>query len=317
VTTTIVFNPGAGSAAGFDAEHLRAALGDGVDIVELGEGRDAATCAREAVAGGARVVVAAGGDGTVSAVASALVGTQAVLGVLPAGTSNSIAGALGIPAGLEAAAAVVRAGHVRVLDTAEAAGRTMVLFCAVGLHARAVADASPEAKQRWGVLAYLAEAVRALKGSEPFELEIETQDERVTCKATNVTVANMAPTKAVLAQGPSSIKPDDGLLDATVVTASSLGEAVASGLHLLRTALAGEPATHDRIGYLSTPRLRLSARPPQPVMIDGEAAGETPVEVVCRPRSLRVLAPPAEEEAPGPREERLEGLPEVAVEPVD
>src|SRR4051794_6507291 len=70
------------------------------------------------------VVVAAGGDGTVSAVAARLVGGQRKLGVIPGGTLNHFARDLGIPDDIEAAAAVLKTGRSRRVDVAELNGRT-------------------------------------------------------------------------------------------------------------------------------------------------------------------------------------------------
>src|SRR5688572_22083061 len=66
------------------------------------------------------LVIAAGGDGTVSLVAGVLAGTEVPLGILPLGTSNSIAGGLGIPTDLSGAIATIAGGHTRAIDTARA-----------------------------------------------------------------------------------------------------------------------------------------------------------------------------------------------------
>jgi diacylglycerol kinase family enzyme len=96
--------------------------------------------ARQALADGADPVVAAGGDGTVSAVAGALAGSGARMGVLPLGTLNHFARDAGIPLDLAAAARVVAAGVVRPVDVAEVNGLTFVNNSSIGIYPRAVRE---------------------------------------------------------------------------------------------------------------------------------------------------------------------------------
>jgi YegS/Rv2252/BmrU family lipid kinase len=253
--------------------------------------RDADACAREALREGAGLLIAAGGDGTVSGVAAALLGTKALLGVLPKGTSNSFAAALGIPADEPGALEVLLHGEPRSVDAARANGRVMLLHASVGFHAQMVGETPREEKQRWGVLAYLRRGVKQLTDLHSFALVMETERERTRLRATNVTVANAAPIKSVLAQGPAEVVPDDGRLDITAVRTRGVGHAIATGFHLLHTALRKREASRPNIGVWSARKLKLTTHPPQPVLIDGEAAGSGVLEVECLPRSVRVLCP--------------------------
>lgn len=90
--------------------------------------------ARRAIESGARLVVAAGGDGTINAVASAVAGSQAVLGILPVGTLNHFARDLGLPADLDQAAQVLASGQIRMVDAGEVNGRLFVNNCSIGLY---------------------------------------------------------------------------------------------------------------------------------------------------------------------------------------
>ena len=144
-------NPG-GRRAGDDildrvAAALRAAgiAGD----VELVAGDRLAARAKAAADAGAELVIAAGGDGTVSAVAGALVGTRAALGILPLGTLNHLARDLGIPFDLGQAAAVIGAGQQRVIDVARLNDRIFVNNSAIGLYPLFVADREGQ-EQRLG-----------------------------------------------------------------------------------------------------------------------------------------------------------------------
>jgi YegS/Rv2252/BmrU family lipid kinase len=313
----LVFNPASGSGSD-ELEALRAHLEArfALTVFATCEAEDADHCAREGLELGPDLMIAAGGDGTVSMVAGVLVGSKIPLAILPRGTSNSIATGLGI-ADVTAALEVLEDGVPLALDTACANGQPMLLHASIGLHAAAIAGASRESKNRWGLLSYIAEGIAKLGELEPFEVELETDQQTITCRAVNVTAANVAPRKTVLAQGPAIISPTDGMLSVTIVTATSLLDAVVTGAHLFRTALQQEPATHDNVGHFSTKKLRVVASPLQPLLIDGEPAGEGALEIECIPKSLVVMVPREHvlDERPE-HDAKLEGLPELSIEPL-
>lgn len=304
----VVFNAGAGSAGEITGDDLasRIATATGRDTVLV---RDP----REAVSSGARIVVAAGGDGTVSMCATALVGTNVELGVLPLGTSNSFAAALEIPNDLDGAIANLARSDRRVIDVATVNGRTMILHCMIGFHAETIADTSTTSKQRWGVLAYAASAVKKLGALEDFAVEMTTREHVVKCRAIAVAAANIAPLKTVLAHGPSHLLGDDGRVDITIVAAGTIAEAIAAGVHLYRTGRANEPASRDNIGSFSTPHVQIVTDPPQLVLVDGEEAGTTPITIETIPRALTVIAPVAAMAEGDPIEAPLLGLPDLEI----
>ncbi len=316
----LVFNPVAGRG-GDEPAGLCAMLEPHfvLEVASTSPETGADACARVALSHRPDLVIAAGGDGTVSLVASALAGSKVPLAVVPRGTSNSIASALGIPTDDSVAVEALLHGEVHALDVARANGRTMVLHASAGFHAVTVTSTARSAKNRFGVLAYVLEGLVNLADLTEFDLDLETEAARVRCRAVNVTIANLAPRKALLARGSGDVSAEDGLLDITIVAGARLTEAVGTGLHMLRRALRGEASLRDNIGYLSTPRVRIRTTPPQPLLVDGEAAGEGNLEVECIPRGLHVVLPahgeePPSEHARGP-ERKLTGLPDLDIEP--
>jgi diacylglycerol kinase family enzyme len=135
---SVFVNASSGWEASEDApaqlEHWFKEAGLETDIRFVEKGANLAEMAREAVASGSGIVVAAGGDGTLSATASGLVGTETVFGVLPVGTLNHFARDLHIPLDLEAAARVVIAGLTDYIDVGEVNGKTFLNNAILGLY---------------------------------------------------------------------------------------------------------------------------------------------------------------------------------------
>ena len=145
---TVLLNPaaaGAGTLKEDVAELFRAAGSDAL-IVELGRGQDPAEAARAAGAR-ASIVVAAGGDGTVSRVANGLIGTRAVLGVLPLGTLNHFAKDLRIPLDLEKAVATIASGRVGSIDVGRVNDRVFLNNSSIGIYP-SIIDAREELRRQ-------------------------------------------------------------------------------------------------------------------------------------------------------------------------
>ena len=268
--------------------------------------------ARRAVADKAEIIIASGGDGTVSAVAEALINTNIPLGAIARGTANAFANALGIPDTVEAACKTIVDGATKKVDAAMCNGKPMILLAGIGFEAETVEDADREAKDRLGMLAYVLSGLKQLKDFEQFATIIETDDKIIKVTANAVTVANAAPPTSILAQGTAGVVYDDGLLDVTIIAPKSRAGAIAISYHLLQTASNDEAAERDDIGYLRTKRVKIRTDPPQKVVLDGEIVGNTPIEVECIPKGLTVFTP-LEEVIQST--EKLEHLAGIEIEP--
>jgi len=134
----IIINASSGTS---DKEDERRILADifeanGVDArIELAQsGAEIVEMAKRAAHGDGQTIVAGGGDGTISAVAAELVGTEKILGVLPLGTLNHFAKDLNIPLNLEEAARAIIAGHVAKVDVGEVNGQIFINNSSLGLY---------------------------------------------------------------------------------------------------------------------------------------------------------------------------------------
>jgi diacylglycerol kinase family enzyme len=139
----IILNPGSGRGSGDELAarliELFAAAGREATILAAGPGRSLTDQVRRAVGEGCRIAVAAGGDGTVNALASAVVGTGIPLGILPLGTLNHFAKDLGIPLDLEQAVRLITHGARRQVDVGEVNGAVFVNNSSIGVYPRIVA----------------------------------------------------------------------------------------------------------------------------------------------------------------------------------
>ncbi|MEL6472237.1 MAG: methylglyoxal synthase [Cyanobacteria bacterium J06623_4] len=257
--------------------------------------------AREAIAAGADLVIASGGDGTVSAVAEAVMQTDIPLGVIPRGTANAFSVALDIPTNLRAACETILAGTTKQVDVATCNGAPMVLLGGIGFEAETVERANREMKNRFGVLAYLLAGMQQIADQASFETEIEISEQISKFDCVAITVANAAPPTSIMAQGSGEVITDDGLLDVTIGLSPGEAQGIAARLQgvgaiadLLTAALAKRPTQNEDILSLRVPSIKVTTVPPQKVVVDGEIIGTTPVEFQCIRQGLTVLAPISE-----------------------
>jgi YegS/Rv2252/BmrU family lipid kinase len=313
-TAFLIFNPVAGQGdAEQDLATIRSILEPAMDLeIHLTTAEiDADYLAMEAVKKGVEAVIVSGGDGTISAATTALIGTGIPLGVISRGTANAFANALDLPITIEDACKNILAGDTRVLDAAQCNGKPMVLLVGIGFEAETVERADRESKNRFGLMAYILAGMEQLQRLEQFEVQIETEDKIVSASASAITIANAAPPTSILAQGSAGVIFDDGMLDMTIVAPANRTGAIAASYELLTSALRGDAATRPDIGYMRAKQFKISTEPPQKVVVDGEMIGMTPVLVECIADGLTVFAPRNEPTQPL---EKLEGLPNLVVD---
>jgi YegS/Rv2252/BmrU family lipid kinase len=253
--------------------------------------------ARQAVGAGARLVVAVGGDGTVRACAQALAGTAVPLGIVPRGTANLAARALGLPARLDAALACALGGHERRIDLATADGITFVAMAGLGTDAAVVGATPARLKTRAGWLAYAAVGARHARGRHA-AFGISLDGTPMATSAGSVVVGN-----AGLLPGGFRLLPDarldDGLLDVCVLAPSSLMD---WGV-VTRRVLAASRRDDRRLARYRARRVEIRADRDLPRQVDGEViARGRELTVTVMPRALVVRVPgPVPIRVAGPR----------------
>ncbi len=234
---------------------------------------------------GAALVVAVGGDGTISAVGAGLIGRDVPLGIVPLGTYNNIARSLGIAPRLEDALDVLRTGVPRRIDVGRANEHTFLEIAGVGLDARLFPHAEQIKRGRWRRVGAL---YRALERYRPNRLRIELADgTRIVSRPMIALVSNLPYFGVGFAVAPDATADSGDLV-------LSLFERF-TRLELLRhfvMTLSGRRVIDPRIRVFRSSQIRVSGVARQMrFQADGTVLGRTPVLFRTDPQALTVLAP--------------------------
>lgn len=284
--TIVILNPTAGSP-----EHVRSwqerakSLAGDCPIRVTSHSGEAEALARRAVEEGFARIVAAGGDGTVSQVANGLAGSNAILGVLPMGSVNVFAMELGLPLhNLQRCWDIIEDTNLRLVDMPSANNRYFVQLAGVGLDAQVVKETSLAFKRSFGPLSYLISAAQ-IAARQPPKLFIESEHTSLE-EGSFVLVGN-----GRLYGGPfpffKQAVIDDGLFDVVVFKRLGYLEII----RYLQDVVFSADIKVPEIEYFQTRQLRITSEQDVPVELDGELAGNCPVDFRIRKRALRVLAP--------------------------
>jgi len=275
------------------AERARDALTSaGLDVeVELLSGGECAVRCRAVAERGDPLVIVGGGDGTISAAASALAATDTKLGILPLGTLNHFARDLDIPTDLDEAAKLIASGKDRRVDIGEMDDRVFINNSAIGLYPLMVVDRDLQRKRlgRSKRLAMIVASLRTLVRFNHHRLTLTVNEERTGRVDTPLLfVGNNGYRIDIVAPGQRE-RLDGGELYVLVMRKKTRRGLVAASIR----ALLGRSRPDDMVEIEGVERLRVSSRRPQvAVSLDGEVVrGAPPLEYKVRKKALRVIAP--------------------------
>jgi len=265
-------------AAGVDAE------------TELIDGGDCAVRCRAVSERGDELLVVGGGDGTISAAASVLVGTETILGILPLGTLNHFARDLGIPTDIAEAAKLIAERKDRRVDVAEMNDRIFINNSAIGLYPLMVLDRDLQRKRlgRSKRLAMVVASLRTLARFNHQRLTLTVNDEKERVDTPLLFVGNNDYRLDIGAPGQrESI--DDGRLSVFVMRKKTRRGLIAASIR----ALFNRARPDDMVQIDDVQRLRVSShRSALAVSLDGEVVGASPpLDYKIRAKALRVIAP--------------------------
>lgn len=275
--------------AGEVEARLRAA---GLDLaVEPSDDPSACPTLIQRHAGKVDRVIVAGGDGSLNNAVQSLVQVGLPLAIIPMGTANNLARTVGVPLDLDGATAVAAGSYRRAVDLGRVNGRWFCTTASIGLSVRITEELSPEAKRRWGPLAYVLTALKVLRRSRPFRAEIAWEGGVRRSRTVQIVVGNGRHYGAALAVAHDATI-DDARLDLYSLEVNHWWE-------LLRLAPFLKWGTHVHRREVEALRARafdIRTRRPMPIDLDGELGAETPARFEVVPRALEVFAPEPEPE---------------------
>lgn len=262
------------------------------EVHETREGEDLKPVIDRAIRDGYQVFVAAGGDGTISQVASCLAYTDLPMGIIPVGTGNALARGLGLPQDFASAFRLIAGKHeYRMLDALRINGQYHVLNAGVGVTSKVVLNTPRPIKRRYGMLAYIWEAVKALFGIQPHSFRLTVDGRKYRMRASEVFIACGGWLGFQLPFTDLDIQPDDGRVDVFVIKARNLWGYIGLAFNLLfggrRQAL---PMKH----IPAYREILIETRRPLPVQSDGDWVGKTPVKIEVCPQAVRLIVPSRE-----------------------
>lgn len=258
--------------------------------IELIDGGDCAVRCKAIAERGDPLLIVGGGDGTIGAAASALVGTDTRLGILPLGTLNHFARDLRIPTDLEEACALIAKGSDRRVDVAEMNDRLFINNSAIGLYPLMVVDRDLQRRRlgRSKRLAMLVASLRTLARFNHQRLTLTVNDEKARVDTPLLFVGNNDYRIDIGAPGQrESI--EDGELCVLVMRKKTRAGLIAASIR----ALFNRSRADDMVYLDGVERLRVDSRRSQlAVSLDGEVVSSAPpLDYRIRKKALRVIAP--------------------------
>ena len=239
--------------------------------------------AKAAAKNGETHIVAVGGDGTVNEVARALVGTDAVLGIIPCGSGNGLARHLHIPMNPRKAIEILNQGQIRRIDTLTVNGTPC--FCTAGVGYDAFVSEEYAKEPTRGLVTYVRKAVENWFDYTPEQYLIETEEGMFSRTALAITCANANQWGNGFHVAPKASL-TDGLIDVTIIHPIKPLNALPMPVQILGYSFDKNPGVET----FKTSGLTIRRATPAPLHIDGEPqSGTRDITIALRPASLGVL----------------------------
>jgi YegS/Rv2252/BmrU family lipid kinase len=263
-------------------------IAGGVDIDEAHiavDARETRRLAKRAIRAGRKLVIVAGGDGTLTQVVGAFAYTDATLGVMPVGTGNSFARSLGIAPELEAAVAAIAAGRCESVDLGRVNKTYFANFSTLGLSADISGVTPNNLKGAIGAAAYAVAGLRPLLTHRPFDCRIRWGKNRLNLRTHQVIVANGR------FFGTTPILPEASIDDGELALFTSAGTSTWDVAKSFLALFAGKQTELRDAHYFSARKISIKTTPGVALAIDGDVIGRTPARFSVARRALRVMVP--------------------------
>ncbi|WP_025702391.1 diacylglycerol kinase [Paenibacillus forsythiae] len=291
-TARLIYNPTSGR------EEMRRRLADILDRLDqggieatchatTGEG-DATEAAADAVDRGYDLIIAAGGDGTLNEVVNGMAEKPNLppLGVLPLGTTNDFARAMGIPKNWEDSCDLIIKQQSRLIDLGKANDRYFINIAGGGTLTELTYEVPSKLKTMMGQLAYYLKGIEKMASLSPTELMIRASgQELIHDEFMLFLIANTNSVGGFEKLAPDA-RIDDGLFDVIALKKCNLAELI----RLVSLALRGEHLQDKKVVYFRTNEMEVNSPGHVQLNLDGELGGTLPGHFRILPRHLRIFA---------------------------
>jgi diacylglycerol kinase (ATP) len=318
----LIFNPCAGQAVAanllVEVVDFLAGYGCTVTLKKTCGPGEATTLARRASQEGADVVIAAGGDGTVSEVAAGILNTSTALAVLPLGTTNAWALQMGIPAlnpmlssamltrmmadweertnvqipanyyrrMLLDAARVIIEGHTVPVDVGEVSGRHFLMWAGAGLDAAVVESVTTREKRALGSWAYALNALGTFSRYPSVDVKMTMDGKKLETRTPLIIISNIQLYGGLVAIG-AKASVSDGKLDVCVFKGGGFFTFAQHAFKVLSRQHLRDP----QVEYYQCREIEIESSPCMPVHLDGDPFTQTPITVRTLQAALKAIVP--------------------------
>lgn len=286
----LIYNPSAGR------EEMRKRIPEVLDVLEnagyetschgtKGAG-DAKLAARKAAERRFDVVIAAGGDGTVSEVVNGIAEQpfRPALGIIPAGTTNDFARAIGLPRSIPKAVEVIARGKATPIDIGKINNQYFINIAGGGVLTTLTYEVPSKLKTMLGQMAYYMKGLEKLPSLTPIRVKIEADHYVIDEEIMMFLIANSNSVGGFDKIAPSA-RLNDGMFDCLIIKQTNIPEFI----RIASMALKGEHIHDPAVIYFQTKTLKASSPERVILNLDGEIGGSLPCQFTTLPRHIRLI----------------------------
>jgi diacylglycerol kinase (ATP) len=286
----LIYNPSAGR------EEVRKRIPDILNVLEeagyetschatKGEG-DATLAARKAVESRFDLVIAAGGDGTVYEVINGIAEQRyrPALGIIPAGTTNDFARAIGLPRSIMKAVGVIAKGTPSPIDIGKINNKYFINIAGGGMLTTLTYEVPSKVKTMLGQLAYYIKGIEKLPFLSPMHVRFEVNGRVIDEEIMLFLIANSNSVGGFEKLAPNA-KLNDGLFDCIILKKTSLPEFI----RIATMALKGDHFKHPNIIYFQAKQLKATSTERVDLNLDGELGSSLPCTFTALPRHIQLI----------------------------
>jgi diacylglycerol kinase (ATP) len=257
------------------------------EIYLTGSEDDVQKIVRKAWERGFERFLAVGGDGTVAAVAGSLANRCYPVGIIPAGTANTLVRELRLPLDFDQALDLALDSPCRRrIDAIQVGNTCYFLNISVGVTSQTMLRVARQEKRRFGLFAYVWKGLKQILTARPQRFWLQVDGRRIACRASEVMVANASLLGLEPFQLDPAISLDDGYLDVCIVAARNLAEIERFIFDIITRRGRNNPQLSC---FRAQDKITIEARRRLPVQADGEVIGLTPVSVKVLPGAVQVI----------------------------